>query len=73
MNQKTETNKTINQNRMMRWLTAVGEKLFNWLCQHEMELSAFESHGFLFYNGLGVEEAAFYQTIAFIKQVTFYS
>lgn len=68
MNQTKDTQETKNQNRTTRWLTAAGEKLLNWLCQHEMGLSPIESQAFLFHCGLGMEEAALYQSIAQIKR-----
>jgi hypothetical protein len=69
MNEKNNTHKISKQNLMMRWLKTVGEKLFNWLCQYEMGIASFESQAFLFHSGLGIEEAALYQSFAHTKRI----
>jgi len=67
MNKTSKQQKVVKQGWMMRAITAVGEKLFAWLCQGEMGMSPYESQMFLLHSGIGWEEAASYQFIAHVK------
>lgn len=68
MNETMKEQDRVKQGWLMRLVTAVGEKLFAWLCQGEMGMSPYESQMFMLHSGIGWEEAATYQFIAQAKQ-----
>ena len=67
MNEMAKKQEMAKQGWLMRLVTAVGEKLFTWLCQGEMGLSPYESQMFMLHSGIGWEEAATYHYIAQAK------
>lgn len=67
MNETVKPQEMGKQGWLMRLATAVGEKLFNWPCQHEMGMSPCESQMFMLHSGIGWEESATYHFIAHAK------
>jgi len=53
----------------MRLLTAVCEKMYGWVLNHEWSISPHESLMFMTYHSVGWEEAAMYQSLVRIKQI----
>lgn len=67
MNETAKKHEVAKQGWLMRLVTAVGEKLFAWLCQSEMGMPPYESQMFMLHSGIGWEEAASYHYIAHAK------
>jgi hypothetical protein len=60
-------NETKKQGWMMRWITAVFEKLFSAICASDMGISPATSQEFFYYSGYGWEEAIMYQSMVRAK------
>ena len=67
MSEMTATQETTKQGWVKRLITAVFEKLFDSICQHEIGISPYDSHNFMHYSGYGWDEAMMYQAMARTK------
>lgn len=67
MNQETSNQEMEKQGWVMRMLTAVGAKLFAGIGTQAMGMSPSEARMFMYYGGIGWEEAMMYQAIVRIN------
>ena len=68
MNEMTiKAQETVEQGWVSRWLTAVTQKLFIWLCQCELDVSPLEAQRFMVHSGFGWEDTQLYRSMVHRK------
>ena len=67
MNTITKVKVAKRQGWVMRLITAVTDKFFNWVCSIEVSPNTFTGQEFLYYGGYGWEEARQYQPLVYLK------